>query len=103
MSLLCPPSEEHGERRCIAPQVCYMAKSCQMASAEQVVKDARRGFTVPNSVVLMFVRGWQGGTIHQIAAELSTTPEAITNASMDEMGVLMREAQRKLREARGAA
>ena len=52
---------------------------------------------VPNSVVLMFVRGWQGGTIHQIAAELGITPQQIIDADLDRMQVLMREAQRKLR------
>jgi hypothetical protein len=52
---------------------------------------------VPNAIVLMFVRGWQGGTVHQIATELETTPNDILTADMDRMGELMRVAQRKLR------
>lgn len=54
---------------------------------------------VPNSVVLMFVRGWQGGTIHQIARELDTTPTDIETADLDRMGVLMRLAQERCRDA----
>lgn len=52
---------------------------------------------VPNSVVLMFVRGWQGGTINQIAAELDVTPQEILSANINRMGELMRVAQAKLR------
>jgi phenylacetate-coenzyme A ligase PaaK-like adenylate-forming protein len=50
---------------------------------------------VPNSVVLMFVRGWQGGTIHQIAAELGVTVQDILVADLDRMQDLMRLAQEK--------
>lgn len=52
--------------------------------------------SVPNSVVLMFVRGWQGGTIHEIAAELGVTTTDIQNADFDRMIELMRVAQAKL-------
>ena len=52
---------------------------------------------VHNAVVLMFVRGWQGGTIHQIAAELGVEVSDIVTADADRMGVLMRDAQAKCR------
>lgn len=54
--------------------------------------------SVPNSIVLMFVRGWQGGTIHQIAAELGVTPIEIERADMERMGELMRLAQQRQRD-----
>lgn len=56
---------------------------------------------VPNSVVLMFVRGWQGGTDTQIAAELGVTREDIHGADYARMGELMRLAQAKRRELIG--
>ena len=51
--------------------------------------------SVPNSVVLIFVRGWQGGTVHQIAAELGVTVQDIFVADLDRMMELMRVAQEK--------
>ena len=55
---------------------------------------------VPNSVVLMFVRGWQGGTLHQIADELGVTTQDIQTADLDRMQNLMRLAQNKRSKAR---
>lgn len=85
------------DRTCPTPTACYQAKSCGVATATVLVMEARRGQVVGNATVLMFVRGWQGGTIHQIASELDTTPEFILNADYDAMAVLMRSAQAKLR------
>jgi len=48
-----------------------------------------------NAEILMFVRGWQGGTIHQIADELETTVYDIADADYDRMQDLMRLAQKK--------
>lgn len=54
------------------------------------------GHVVPNSIVLMFVRGWQGGTCTMIADELGVTCDDIESATNDRMGELMRLAQMKL-------
>jgi len=48
-----------------------------------------------NTEILMFVRGWQGGTVDQIAAELGVTTLDIINADYDRMQDLMRLAQSK--------
>ena len=51
--------------------------------------------TVSNTVVLMFILGWQGGTIHQVAKELNVTTDDILFADHEKMGTLMRIAQQK--------
>ena len=56
--------------------------------------------SVPNSFVLMFVRGWQGGTVHDIArTELGTTVTDVINADLERMTELMRLAQNKRHRA----
>lgn len=54
-----------------------------------------------NTHVLMFVRGWQGGTLSQIAEELGVTGSDILDADGTRMGELARIAQRKLRDEEG--
>lgn len=49
--------------------------------------------SVPNSIVLMFILGGQGGTIHQVARELNCNPSDIANADYGRMEELMRQAQ----------
>ena len=48
---------------------------------------------VPNSLVLMFIVGWQDGTIHQIADALGVNTLDIQNADFARMEELMRIAQ----------
>lgn len=48
-----------------------------------------------NTEILMFIRGWQGGTVYQIATELGVTTLDIVNADYDRMQDLMRLAQSK--------
>lgn len=48
---------------------------------------------MPNTHVLCFVLGWQGGTIHQVAAALGVTTQSILDADYDIMGELCRKAQ----------
>ena len=48
---------------------------------------------VPNSIVLMFIFGWQGGTVHQVAETLNVSVLDILNADFDRMQDLMRMAQ----------
>jgi hypothetical protein len=48
---------------------------------------------VPNSIVLMFILGWQGGTINQVAEVLHVKPGDIQNADYARMEELMRDAQ----------
>ena len=50
---------------------------------------------VPNSIVLMFILGWQGGTIHQVAETLGVSVADIQNADYLRMEELMRLAQTK--------
>lgn len=47
-----------------------------------------------NLEILCFVRGWQGGTVHQMAAELQMLPSEIIDATYDDMQLFMRKAQR---------
>jgi hypothetical protein len=55
---------------------------------------------LPNAQVLMFVLGWQGGTIHQVSKALGVTDSAILDADYDQMGELCRAAQALSREAK---
>jgi len=48
---------------------------------------------MPNTTVLMFIMGFQGGTVHQCAKHLNTTTDDILNATSERMEDLMREAQ----------
>lgn len=48
---------------------------------------------VPNAVVLMFILGWQGGTIHQVAEKLGVKASDIHTADYARMDELMRQAQ----------
>lgn len=50
---------------------------------------------VSNLECLCFILGWQGGTVHQVAAMLDVSPDAITEAGHNEMQDLMRAAQTK--------
>src|SRR5690606_34632921 len=48
-----------------------------------------------NTEVLMFITGWQGGTIHQLSKHLGVSNEEIIDADYDKMQILMRLAQQK--------
>lgn len=48
---------------------------------------------IPNTMALIFARGWQGGTVHQIASELKTSTDDILTANIERMGELLRKAQ----------
>jgi len=48
---------------------------------------------VPNTTALIFAMGYQGGTVHQVAADLGVTTSDILNADADRMGDLLRLAQ----------
>lgn len=50
---------------------------------------------VSNTEILIFIVGWQGGTIHQIAEHLSIKTSDIILADYDKMQDLMRLAQTK--------
>ena len=52
----------------------------------------------PNSIVLMFILGWQGGTPEQVADTLGVNRSDIQNADYARMEDLMRLAQ-KVRNA----
>lgn len=49
--------------------------------------------SISNLTVLMFIMGYQGGTIHQCAEHLGTTAKDILSASPSRMDDLMRQAQ----------
>lgn len=49
--------------------------------------------TISNLTILMFLMGYQGGTIHQCAEYLQTTTYDILNANKERMECLMRVAQ----------
>ena len=51
--------------------------------------------TVGNTEILMFIIGWQGGTIHQLADAMGVPTWRIMNATYDDMQDLMRLAQQK--------
>ena len=53
---------------------------------------ARQG-TVPITLALCFALGWQGGTIHQVAAALQVSTSDILNADSTQQGELLRKAQ----------
>lgn len=48
---------------------------------------------ISNTAVLLFVMGYQGGTVHQVAGELGVEVDYIINANATEMGELCRKAQ----------
>jgi len=48
---------------------------------------------VPNTTALIFAMGYQGGTVHQVAADLGVTTSDILNADEERMGELLRLAQ----------
>lgn len=50
---------------------------------------------ISNTEILMFILGWQGGTVHQVAEVLGISTGTILNADYDKMQDLMRLAQRK--------
>lgn len=58
--------------------------------------------TLSNTEILLFVIGWQGGTVHQLARELMVTGDTILNADREAMEHLCRVAQR-IRNERKAA
>ncbi len=53
---------------------------------------------ISNTEILIFISGWQGGTINQIADFLGVTPIDIASADYDRMQDLMRLAQRRKSE-----
>ena len=48
---------------------------------------------ISNTEILMFIMGFQGGTVHQLAQVLQETPSSIINADYEYMQHLMRVAQ----------
>lgn len=52
------------------------------------------GYAVHNTEVLLFVMGFQGGTVHQVAKYLETTTDDILYADNERMQDLMRKAQK---------
>lgn len=48
-----------------------------------------------NTEILLFVLGYQGGTIHQLAQELEVSQDYILDATYEDMQDLCRLAQRK--------
>jgi len=50
---------------------------------------------VGNTEILMFIVGWQGGTVHQLAKHLGVTDREIMRADYKQMQDLMRLAQSK--------
>lgn len=51
--------------------------------------------SISNTEILMFILGWQGGTIHQLADAMGVPNWRIMNATYDDMQDLMRLAQQK--------
>lgn len=49
---------------------------------------------ITNLEILLFIMGYQGGTVHQAAEDLDVSADKIINADYDEMQDLMRKAQR---------
>ena len=47
-----------------------------------------------NTEILIFIVGWQGGTVHQLAQHLGVATRVILDANYDEMQDLMRLAQK---------
>lgn len=79
----------------------YPARNEAAAHVERALVryDISRGKNVmPNTHVLCFVLGWQGGTIHQVAKLLGVTTSDICNADYDRMGDLCRMAQEKRKD-----
>lgn len=51
--------------------------------------------SISNTTILLFVLGYQGGTVHQLAEELGVPTEDILDADEERMGNLMRIAQKR--------
>lgn len=68
----------------------------------QIVVDAmnRRYDGLTNTEVLMYVLGWQGGTLHQLAETLGIKDDVILDANADKMRELIALAQ-MIRNQRG--
>jgi hypothetical protein len=64
-------------------------------------REGQQGRAFTNTETLMFIMGWQGGTIEQVASALHVSPRHILNADNKDMGELARAAQevRRLRDA----
>ena len=58
-----------------------------------VFEDLEQKQYIPNMMILMFIMGFQGGTIQQCAEYLGTTPDDILYATPGRMEDLMRQAQ----------
>lgn len=56
-------------------------------------KDSIRN-PVNNTTVLLFIMGYQGGTVHQVAEKLKTSVSDILDADEKRMEYLMRQAQK---------
>lgn len=50
--------------------------------------------TISNAEILMFILGWQGGTIHDVATALGVSAYSIADADYEKMQDLMRSAQK---------
>ena len=85
-----------------------VANACIYEAAERLIELSVR---ISNTEILLFILGYQGGTIHQLCDELSlvqtaaerkkfnlpSNQAALLNASYDDMQDLMRMAQRAQR------
>lgn len=70
-----------------------MAEPDIMQTLEALVESTDQ--VVTNTEILMFISGWQGGTVHQIAEHLGVSITAIMLADYEDMQRLMRLAQQK--------
>lgn len=82
-------------------QIAAVAASailCREAQLER--QELNQPEKLTNTEILMYVLGWQGGTIHQLAHEIGINQDEILNADAEKMRELVRVAQ-TVRNARG--
>jgi hypothetical protein len=78
---------------CLQPQTAHGKFNHQQGAAH---KQGKQKMTqkLTNTEILLFICGYQGGTVHQLASSLGTTADDILNADYDKMQSLMRQAQK---------